>query len=206
MIIERAVKILDYFNKEKVVRIILLLLDNLKDASSICHEIMSDINLLGTVIKLQNRHWVDQDITALLDKLFEFLDKNEQSFSSIDKFKREISENRRLRWNPVHTERFWKENFIAFNDQDNLKLVENLVEVLSAKERTDQEKAIACSDLGNFAQYFPMGRQFLETKEIKKIIFHIMDSSKSSSELKKEAITCYQKLLMDTWTNTGLRN
>jgi hypothetical protein len=78
--------------------------------------------------------------------------------------------------------------------------------VLTTKERTDQEKAIACSDLGNFAQYFPMGRQFLETKEIKKIIFHIMDSSKSSSELKKEAITCYQKLLMDTWTNTGLRN
>lgn len=76
MIIERAVKILDYFNKEKVVRIILLLLDNLKDASDICHEIMSDINLLGTVIKLQNRHWVDQDITALLEKLFEFLDKN----------------------------------------------------------------------------------------------------------------------------------
>lgn len=167
MIIERAVKILDYFNKEKVVRIILLLLDNLKDASGICHEIMSDINLLGTVIKLQNRHWVDQDITALLEKLFEFLDKNEQSFSSFEKFKREISENRRLRWNPVHTERFWKENSISFNDQDNLKLIVTLIEVLTTKERTDQEKAIACSDLGNFAQYFPMGRKILETKNIK---------------------------------------
>lgn len=75
-IIERSVKILDYFNKEKIVRIVLLLLDNLKTASEACHEIMSDIAVLNTVIKLQNRHWVDPDITELLDKIFEFLDQN----------------------------------------------------------------------------------------------------------------------------------
>lgn len=51
-IIEKAVKVLDYFNKEKVVRIVLLLLDNLKNASEGCHEIMSDIGVLNTVIKL----------------------------------------------------------------------------------------------------------------------------------------------------------
>ncbi len=67
----------------------------------------------------------------------------------------------------MHTERFWKENSISFNDQDNLKLIETLIEVLTTKERNDQEKAIACSDLGNFAQYFPVGRKFLEAKNIK---------------------------------------
>lgn len=51
-IIEKAVKVLDFFNKEKIVRVVLLLLDNLKQASEACHEIMSDINLFGTVIKL----------------------------------------------------------------------------------------------------------------------------------------------------------
>jgi len=51
-IIERAVKILDFFNKEKVVRIVLLLLDNLKTASEGCHEIMSDIGVLNIIIKL----------------------------------------------------------------------------------------------------------------------------------------------------------
>ena len=73
-IIEKAVKVLDYFNKEKIVRVVLLLLDNLKHASEACHEIMSDIGVLSTVIKLQNRHWVDPDITTLLDGLFEYLD------------------------------------------------------------------------------------------------------------------------------------
>jgi hypothetical protein len=51
-IIERAVKVLDFFNKEKVVRIVLLLLDNLKLASEGCHEIMSDIGVLNLTIKL----------------------------------------------------------------------------------------------------------------------------------------------------------
>ena len=73
-IIERSVKVLDYFNKEKIVRVVLLLLDNLKSSSEGCHEIMSDIGVIDIIIKLQNRHWVDTEITDLLDKMFEFLD------------------------------------------------------------------------------------------------------------------------------------
>ena len=73
-IVERVVKVLDYFNKEKIVRVVLLLLDNLKQASEACHEALSDANVLNTVIKLQNRHWVDKDINDLLEKLFEYLD------------------------------------------------------------------------------------------------------------------------------------
>jgi len=43
-IIERSVKVLDYFNKEKIVRrCTVALLDNLKNLSENCHEIMSDI-------------------------------------------------------------------------------------------------------------------------------------------------------------------
>jgi hypothetical protein len=37
-------------------------------------ELMSDLNTLHTVTKLQNRHWVDRDINDLLEKLWEFLD------------------------------------------------------------------------------------------------------------------------------------
>jgi hypothetical protein len=106
-IIERAVKVLDYFNKEKIVRVVLLLLDNLKNASEACHEIMSDIGVLGTIIKLQNRHWVDTDITELLDGIFEYLDQNDKTFSSIEKFKKEVGTKRVLRWGPIHTEKFW---------------------------------------------------------------------------------------------------
>lgn len=73
-IIEKVVKILDFFSKEKIIRVMLLLFDNLKSASEACHELMSDANVIGQVIKLQNRHWVDQDIIENLQKLFEYLD------------------------------------------------------------------------------------------------------------------------------------
>lgn len=76
---------------------------------------MSDANVLGHVIKLQNRHWVDQDIIENLQKLFEYLDQHSENFSNIEKFKKEVSIRKKLRWGPVHTEKFWQENFMAFN-------------------------------------------------------------------------------------------
>jgi hypothetical protein len=72
-IIEKVGKILDYFNKEKIVRIILLLFDNIKTNES-CLEQLADINALNIFTKLHNRHWVDKDVVDLLDKLYEYVD------------------------------------------------------------------------------------------------------------------------------------
>jgi V-type H+-transporting ATPase subunit H len=204
-LIERSVKVLDYFNKEKIVRVVLLLLDNLKQASETCHEIMSDIGFLGTVIKLQNRHWVDADINDLLEKLFEYMDQNQKTFSSIEKFKKEVSGKRALRWGPIHTEKFWQENFIFFNDSDNLNLIKILFEMVTNVNLDDRSKAIACFDLGEFARFFPYGRRFLEELGLKSEIVKLMQRVGSSAELKKEAITCYQKLLMNTWSSTEFK-
>lgn len=166
-IIERAVKVLDFFNKEKVVRIVLLLLDNLKTASEGCHEVMSDIGVLSLSIKLQNRHWVDNEINELLEKIFEFLDQNQKTFSSIDKFRKEISQKNHLRWGQIHTEKFWQENFLFFHEKDNLELIKVLVDLVKNETADDRDKAIACFDLGEFARYFPFGRQFLDQLNLK---------------------------------------
>ena len=182
----------------------LLLLDNLKNASEACHEIMSDIGVMGTIIKLQNRHWVDTDITDLLDRLFEFMDQNAKTFSSIDKFKKEVGK-RNLRWGPTHTEKFWQENFIYFHEKENLDLIKVLVEIVQNVSLDDRIKAIACFDLGEFARFFPYGRQFLDTLNLKTEIIKLMGRVGSSAELKKEAITCYQKLLMNSWSSTEFK-
>lgn len=67
------------------------------------------------------------------------------------------------------------------------------------KQTVDTTKAIACYDLGEFARFFPLGRAYLEEKEAKVKIAALMSSGESSAELKKEAITAYQKLLMNSW-------
>ena len=75
-IIERVSKILDYCSWEKIVRIMLMLFDNLKEQNEV-QESLSDIDALSLIIKLQNRHWVDEDINKLLEKLYEYFDENQ---------------------------------------------------------------------------------------------------------------------------------
>ena len=67
----------------------------------------------------------------------------------------------------------------------------------------DSMKAVACYDLGEFARFFPMGKAYLEEKNAKVYIAELMSSPESSAELKKEAITAYQKLLMNAWGQSG---
>lgn len=63
----------------------------------------------------------------------------------------------------------------------------------------DVQQAVACYDLGEFARFFPLGQAYLEQKGAKMALASIMQSKHSSPELKKEAITAYQKLLMNSY-------
>jgi V-type H+-transporting ATPase subunit H len=82
-------------------------------------------------------------------------------------------------------------------------LIKILVELLEHPD--DRVKAIACYDLGEFARFFQFGRQYLETLNLKVIIIKLMQVPASSAELKKEAITCYQKLLMNSWSSNEFK-
>mmetsp|Transcript_19642 Transcript_19642/g.30293 ORF Transcript_19642/g.30293 Transcript_19642/m.30293 type:complete len:384 (+) Transcript_19642:2-1153(+) len=74
-IIEKVAKIMDFFSWEKIARIMLMLIDNLKDISA-CQEHLSDIDVLNLIFKLQNRHWVDEDINKMLESLAEYFETN----------------------------------------------------------------------------------------------------------------------------------
>jgi hypothetical protein len=42
------------------------------------------------IIKLMNRHWVDEDINKLLKTLYEYFDENQREFSSVEKFRNQV--------------------------------------------------------------------------------------------------------------------
>jgi len=167
------------------------------------------INALNLVIKLQNRPWVDKDIEEHLERLFKYFDQNYHEFSSFEKWKKQV-ERKNLAWSPVHTEKFWQTCFIFFHEAENLACINILIEILQHPSRgpdsdaIDQKKAIACYDLGEFARFFPLGRNYLEQRNAKAFIAQLMSDPSSSPELKKEAITCYQKLLMNSWGMGGV--
>lgn len=104
-IIEKTAKVLDFFSWEKIARMMLMLFDNLKE-NQICQEHLSDIDALSLIVKLQNRHWVDDDINHMLQKMYEFFEANQKVFSSLEKLANQVN-RRQLRWGPCHTEKFW---------------------------------------------------------------------------------------------------
>lgn len=198
-IIEKVTKVMDYHSKEKIARIMLMLFDNLKDIPD-CQDHLSEIDALNLIIKLQNRHWVDEDINKMLDDLYSYFEENQKVYSSIDKFKKQI-ERKQLRWGPCHTEKFWQENAYQFDNADNLKLIEKLVKDCLESE-DDTVKAVACFDIGEFSKYYAHGKRYLEKFNIRMLMTQLMANQTVSAEVKKEAITCYQKLLMGSWSNT----
>jgi V-type H+-transporting ATPase subunit H len=104
-IIEKVTKVMDYHSKEKIARIMLMLFDNLKDIPD-CQDHLSEIDALNLIVKLQNRHWVDEDINKMLEDLYGYFEENQKVYSSIEKFKKQV-ERKQLRWGPCHQEKFW---------------------------------------------------------------------------------------------------
>lgn len=98
-----------------------------------------------------------------------------------------------FRKGPVHSERFWQENYILFNEKIYLDLIKDLCDFL---DNSDHERttAIILFDLGEFARYFPSGKSILDKYGLKAKIYHLIQTS-DSAEIKKEAITCLQKLI-----------
>lgn len=124
----------------------------------------------------------------MLEKIWGYLDEHYQVFSSIEKFRKE-SRKKQIRWGPVHTEKFWQENHMFF--QENLDIIKHLVERIEAGTDDDTTLAVICFDLGEFARFTDQGRQLLITIKLKDYLSKIMQRANTSAELKKEGITCY---------------
>lgn len=122
--------------------------------------------------------------------MFEYFNENQQVFSSIDRFRTQVS-RKQLRWGPCHTEEFWKENFIHFERKENLELIGVLANDCLEEGVENRIKAVACHDLGEFARFFPQGKEILNRHNVKAKMTMLMQSKMASSEVKKEAITCY---------------
>lgn len=69
--------------------------------------------------------------------------------------------------------------------------------------KNDTVKAVACYDLGEFSKYVPNGKMILERHNVRIKMTELMGNMEVSAEVKKEAITCYQKLLMTSYSSSN---
>ena len=69
----------------------------------------------------------------------------------------------------------------------------------------NQIKAVACYDLGEFAKYYQNAKTLLDSKGLKEKLTRLTSDQNNSADVKKEAITCYQKLLMSSYNPNELK-
>lgn len=67
----------------------------------------------------------------------------------------------------MHTEKFWQQNAVNFNIDENLTYINKEIQFLQEHLEDNSfkmctKKAVICYDLGEFARFFSKGRTHLE--------------------------------------------
>ncbi len=87
---------------------------------------------------------------------------------------------------------FWRENINKFEDND-FQVLRILITILDTSGDS-RALAVACYDISQFIQYHPAGRGIVTDLKAKERVIKLMDHE--SSEVRKNALLCVQKLLL----------
>lgn len=198
-VIETVARVLHLYNREKIIRITLMLFSNLVGSEK-CVEMMIEVKLMTDLARLKNRHWVDLQIPDMVDKVEQQLVENYKELTSFEKWKKQVL-NGVLKWGPVHTENFWNEYHASFGSEAALQLIRyalppplttsNLVALINDSDSTT--RAIACYDLGEFARAVPLGIKVIEKLEVKKKIMMLLAGE--DIVVKEHALKALQKIM-----------
>ena len=226
-VVEKFCEIVKGNFREKLTRVAVALLVNVVTKQNGEHcQTMTESDLLETLFTLMEKHWSDPDVMADMEQLKEAIQKNYKVLSSIDRYKKEVLRGE-LKWGPVHSERFFRDNAEAIAG-DDFKLINKLIEILrqavatspsiaasndveesKTKEGTTENMiknlsalsmesvAVACYDLGEFMRFYPAGKRILIGLGAKTLILALMGHE--DSRVKQEALACCSKLMVSNW-------
>lgn len=200
-IITQFTEICKTVNREKVVRVCLSTFVNLIDEAKF-NEDMIGAGLPKVLGSLTTRKWKDTDLIADLEKLDQKLDDKIMELSSYEMYRAEVLSGA-LRWGPVHTEQFWRENYNKF-DENNFDLIKPLINLLNSEDHTIVQ--VACYDLGEFARFHPDGKRRILNLKIETSrgtttakILMMGKMSHINEEVQKQALLAVQKLMVKNW-------
>ncbi|KZV20320.1 V-type proton ATPase subunit H [Dorcoceras hygrometricum] len=177
--------------KEKVVRLVVLILKNLLHKGSFGAQ-MVDLGLPQLVQSLKAQAWSDEDLLEALNQLEEGLKDNIKKLSSFDRYKQEVLLGH-LDWSPMHKDPiFWRDNITNFEEHD-FQILRVLITILDTS--TDPRTlAVACYDLSQFIQYHQAGRIIVTDLKAKDRVMKLMNHE--NAEVTKNALLCIQRLFL----------
>uniref|UniRef100_A0A5B7BIP8 V-type proton ATPase subunit H n=1 Tax=Davidia involucrata TaxID=16924 RepID=A0A5B7BIP8_DAVIN len=189
--LQRLIEVVKGSTKEKVVRVIILILRNLLSKGTFGAQ-MVDLGLPQIVQNLKAQAWSDEDLLEALNQLEAGLKDNIKKLSSFDKYKQEVLLGH-LDWSPMHKDLiFWRENITNFEEND-FQILRVLITILDTSS-DPRALAVACFDLSQFIQYHPAGRIIVTDLKAKERVMKLMNHE--NAEVTKSALLCIQRLFL----------
>lgn len=179
--------------KEKVRRIYLQVIECLSDLSDFA-ELCVMYGLFPTLERLSEENFKDDDIPQILENLKTVLKPHVRVMSSMERYEKELK-TKTLEMGPVHSEAFWKKNYMAFENND-FQLIKDLTALLDSQD-TETVK-VAAFDIGEFARLYPDGRRIVSKFGAKRKLFSILERT-DDEEQRKQVLLATQKILVVSW-------
>jgi len=150
--------------------------------------------LYNTLQRLKDENFKDEDIPDILDKLIGVLKPHVRVMSSMERYEEELK-TKTLEMGPVHSEAFWKKNYMKF-ERNDFQLIKDLTALLDSLD-TETVK-VAAFDIGEFARLYPDGRRIVSKFGAKRKLFTILETSEDE-EQRKQVLLATQKILVHSW-------
>ncbi|GLE00746.1 hypothetical protein PINS_up009534 [Pythium insidiosum] len=180
--------------REKVVRVALETLQNLLGKfSGYFTERMIDGGLLKTLNNLKERKWADEDVTKNIQSIRDVLMREYKELNTMERYEKELRTGQ-LNWGLLHTDKFWKENFMAFENKE-FELIRLLIDLLEADD--PKTVSVALFDIGEFVRFYPNGRHIAKRLGAKKVVMKLM--THENPEVQKHALQCISKMMVNKW-------
>ncbi|KAF8821914.1 putative vacuolar ATP synthase subunit 54kD [Cardiosporidium cionae] len=182
--------------KEKVVRVFLKVLNNfLKNEDTV--ETLINMNIFHVLTVLEYEKWRDATFYDEIQQAISLLDRKIKTFSNFDRYCLELDRGI-LRWSVIHSEKFWRENVLCFENGEFLA-IKKLISLLRSNDTVTL--SVACYDLGEFARFHPAGKKICQKLKVKDVVMLFINSS--NREVATEALLCLQKLMLNNWQDVA---
>ncbi|OWZ12621.1 V-type proton ATPase subunit H [Phytophthora megakarya] len=180
--------------REKVVRVALEALQNLLGKlSGFFNERMIDSGLLKTLNNMRERKWADEDIAKGIQAIRDVLIREYKELNTMERYEKELRTGT-LNWGLLHTDKFWKDNFMTFENKD-FELIRLLIDLLESDD--PKTVSVALFDLGEFVRFYPNGKHIAKRLGAKKVTMKLM--THENAEVQKQALQCISKMMVNKW-------
>lgn len=178
---------------EPVRRMYLQVIECLSDISDFA-ELCVMYGLYATLQRLNEENFKDDDIKTILETLMSVLKPHVRVMSSMERYEKELK-TKTLEMGPVHSEAFWKKNYMAF-ERNDFQLIKDLTALLDSQDV--ETVKVAAFDIGEFARLYPDGRRIVSTFGAKRKLFSILETT-DDEEQRKQVLLATQKILVHSW-------